>query len=113
MSARDKLLTIKVSSAERADWQQQATAAGMTLSDLIRARMSSPTVCRAPRRQRRLVADPALLAAIARAGNNLNQIARWSNTYKSAADAAQVLIALAAIERQLSSFLNSGRQDAH
>lgn len=104
MSARDKLLTIKISSGERSAWQQQAAAVGLTLSDFVRNRMSSPIVCRAPRRQV-AVADPALLAAIARAGNNLNQIARWSNTYKSSADAAQVLIALAAIERQLSEFL--------
>lgn len=107
----NKLVKVKVDETERAAWQQQAAAAGVTLADLIRLRMSSSAVGRAPRRPRRPVAaaDPALLAAVAKAGNNLNQLARWSNTYKSTADAAQVLIALAAIERQLSSFLKSGR----
>ncbi|MBC7201820.1 MAG: plasmid mobilization relaxosome protein MobC [Pseudomonas balearica] len=49
-------------------------------------------------------ADPALLAALARAGNNLNQIGRWANTYKSNADAVQVLAALVGIEQILSSY---------
>ncbi|HAN93587.1 MAG TPA: plasmid mobilization relaxosome protein MobC, partial [Nitrospira sp.] len=38
---RDKLLTIKTTEAERSAWQAEATAAGLTLADLIRERMSA------------------------------------------------------------------------
>jgi hypothetical protein len=40
---------------------------------------------------------------LARIGNNLNQIARWANTYKSAADSSEVVSHLVAIELALSS----------
>jgi hypothetical protein len=101
---------VKATPAERDAWQSLAAAAGVTLADLMRQRMggAAETKRKPVIRQRRMKApdaDPALLAAIAKAGNNLNQLGRWVNTHKSAADAAQVLIALAAIERQISSFL--------
>ena len=38
---------------------------------------------------------------IARIGNNLNQLARWANTHKAAAEAVEVVAQLAAIEREL------------
>ena len=38
---------------------------------------------------------------VARIGANLNQIARWCNTYKPGADAAVVAAHLVAIERAL------------
>lgn len=34
---------------------------------------------------------------LARIGNNLNQIAKWANTYKSTAEAVEVIQALRAI----------------
>ncbi len=37
----------------------------------------------------------------ARIGNNLNQIARWANTYKWGAEAVSVVAHLSAIERAL------------
>ena len=36
-----------------------------------------------------------------RRGSNLNQIARWANTYKDAAEAVEVIAHLAAIKREL------------
>ena len=38
---------------------------------------------------------------IARIGNNLNQIARWANTFKASAEAVEVIAHLIAIERAL------------
>ncbi len=109
---RDKWLHLKVSDGERADLQAQAEWAGVTLADLMRERIGAARTHRKPTTRRRRMkapaADPALLAGIARAGNNLNQLARWANTHKQAADVIQVLAALAAIERQLSSFLPPG-----
>ena len=46
---------------------------------------------------------------LARIGNNLNQIARWANEHKSAADAVEVSRHLAAIELALRDLAPSGR----
>ena len=104
---RAATVRLRLKPAEQADWQAQAEAEGITLSDLIRKRMGSarPTGIE-PKRQRRTgrKADPALLAALGRVGNNLNQVAKWANTYKTDAEARQVLAALVSIERILLSY---------
>lgn len=104
---RAATVRLRLKPAEQADWQAQAEAEGITLSDLIRKRMGSarPTGIE-PKRQRRMgrKADPALLAALGRVGNNLNQVAKWANTYKTDAEARQVLAALVSIERILLSY---------
>lgn len=105
---------VKVSESERAAWRQAAAAGGITLSDMIRDYMSTALVGRSPR-VRRLAAppvDPRLLTGVAKIGNNLNQLARWANTYQRAADAATVLVALASIERELAQLLPDHR-NAH
>jgi hypothetical protein len=100
MATRDKWVHIKVSVEERQAWQAQAEAEGITLADLIRSRLATTTVGREPRRKRPARrADPALVAALGRIGNNLNQISRWANTYKKTADTVAVLGALVALER--------------
>lgn len=102
---RDKWLHVKLTEEERQQWQQAAEAEGVTVADLIRLRMGSATEGRRPRQRRASRrADPALLAALGKVGSNLNQIARWANTHKSAADAVQVVAALAAVERILLSY---------
>jgi len=104
---RAATVRLRLKPAEQADWQAQAEAEALTLSDLIRKRMGSarPTGIE-PKRQRRTgrKADPALLAALGRVGNNLNQVAKWANTYKTDAEARQVLAALVSIERILLSY---------
>jgi len=100
MALRDKWVHIKVSGEERDAWQAAAEAEGVTLADLVRARMVTKTVDREPRRRRAARrADPALLAAIGRVGNNLNQIGRWVNTYKKGAEVIPVIAALVSLER--------------
>lgn len=97
---RDKWVHIKVAQEERDAWQAAAEAEGVTLADLIRSRMSTATVDREPRRRRAARrADPVLLAALARIGSNLNQIARWANTYKRVASVIPVMTTLVAVER--------------
>jgi len=104
---RAATVRLRLKPAEQADWQAQAEAEALTLSDLIRKRMGTarPTGIE-PKRQRRTgrKADPALLAALGRVGNNLNQVAKWANTYKTDAEARQVLAALVSIERILLSY---------
>ena len=48
---------------------------------------------------------------LARIGNNLNQIARWSNTHKGAIEAVEVIVHLAAIERALAALAPAGCPD--
>ena len=98
---RPKWVHVMVNEQERAAWQAQAGAAGLTLADLIRQRLGeAKTVGRDPvKRRAARRADPALLAALGRIGSNLNQVARWANTYKGKAEAVQVLAALVSIEQ--------------
>ncbi len=42
---------------------------------------------------------------ISRIGNNLNQIAKWANTYKGTAEAIEIIEALMAIEKALNKLL--------
>ena len=123
---RDKSLLLRVSGSERERWRRQAEAEGLTLADWMRRRLDGPGAqvsgrTPAPRRRRgRATAPPELVAEIGRVGNNLNQLARWANTWKGAAEATQVVVALAAIDRQLSEISDvwtpgreGGNGDAH
>ena len=48
---------------------------------------------------------------LARIGSNLNQIARWANIHKEAADALEVVAHLAAIERALETLTVDGERE--
>lgn len=103
--SRDLWQHVKVTPSERAAWKAAAAAEGVTVADLIRKRMGTAPEGRAPKRARAARrADPRLLQAAGRIGSNLNQIARWCNTYADGADAVQVLAALVAIDLSLTSF---------
>lgn len=90
-------LKIRLSQPEKLSWQEKAVRAGIPLSTLIREAMSRTRTWTA--------SDRASLQEqtrqISRIGNNLNQIAKWANTYKSTAEAIEVLEALRAIEKAL------------
>ena len=76
----DRMVTLRVDSATRAEWQAQAQSAGLSLGDWLRVQVSSGTGRHVtPRRKPPPLADPKLLAAMSRIGNNLNQIARAAN----------------------------------
>lgn len=105
MEKRDSWLKVRISPEEKEAWQAEAEAEGLTLANLVRARMGGAAkVDRAPKPEKRLTrrADPVLLHAVGRVGSNLNQLARWANTHKSAAEAVLVIEALLAIDSQLS-----------
>ena len=94
---RDTNLTIRVSQAEKLAWKEKSDLSGMTISNLIRQAIF--------RTKTWTVADKSLVKEqtrqIARIGNNLNQIARWANTYKSTAEAIEIIQALRLIEQAL------------
>lgn len=84
---------------ERKMWKAKAEEAGRTLADYVREKMSAQQVMR--RRQRVTAADPELVRAVARCGNNLNQIAKWCNTNKQSVESIKVIAALCSLEREL------------
>lgn len=104
MVKRDKWVHVKVSAYERAEWQRLAEMFGSSVSDLVRFSVGGAELTNreVPKEVPVKRVDPELIRELARIGNNLNQVGRWANTYKSDADAAQVLAALIALERELS-----------
>ena len=98
---------IRASDAERAEWHAKARAAGLSLSDLVRrsvGRVRTWTVAHTELERERT-------RELARIGSNLNQIARWANTYREAADALEVVAHLAAIERALETLTVDGERE--
>ena len=90
-------LEVRCSDDDLTRWRDKAEQAGLSLSELVR---SSLEKSRLPDRQRQ--ADLAgLVREIAKIGNNLNQIARFSNTYKTSAEAVQIVSHLVAIESEI------------
>ena len=105
MQKRDTWLKVRISPEEKEAWQAKADALGLTMANLVRARMGGvDQVDREPKPQKRMTrrADPVLLQAVGRVGSNLNQLARWANIHKSEAEAVLVIQALLAIDSQLS-----------
>ena len=95
---RDTTITLRVSQSEKLAWQAKADLVGMTLSNLIRQAISRTKTWTA--------ADKSLVKEqtrqIVRIGNNLNQIAKWANTYKSTAETIEIIQALRLVEQSLS-----------
>ena len=107
---------IRATDAEKLDWELIAHAEGLKVSQLARtllnnysnkhgssSRSASNKVgkVRSVSLVRSAQSQQDLIRQVARIGNNLNQIARWANTYKSAAKATQVIASLAKIESSL------------
>lgn len=105
---RNKWIHIRVTDSERQAWQAIAQVNNLTLADLIRQQIGDIKPNRRPTKRRARLcqqADPALTREITRIGNNCNQIARWANTYKRAAEAVPVCAHLVVIQRQLTELL--------
>lgn len=102
-----KWVHVKATPDEHTTWTRLAAEAGLSLADLIRTRLSPGADPIKPKKRAARRADPALVAEIGRIGSNLNQLARWANSYKSAADSVEMLAALTAIERQVSLLVGS------
>ena len=96
---RTVTIKVRVTGAEQAGWQTKAASTGVSLSELVRSAMNrvktwTPVNVEIERERNR---------ELAKIGNNLNQIARWANTYKSAADAIEIVSHLRSIEQILDS----------
>jgi len=111
MASLDKRITIRVPVATHSRWQAAAEKRGLSLADFVRHQVSCngespdlskrPTPAKIPQRLPAVVADPALLRELSRIGNNLNQIARFTNTHADTMEAVEIIAHLVAIEREL------------
>ena len=97
MVDKDTSIKIRLSKQEKLHWQEKAAYAGISLSTLIRQAMSRTRTWTAG--DRTLIQEQT--RQIIRIGNNLNQIAKWANTYKSTAEAIEVIECLRTIEQAL------------
>ena len=101
---REVWVKVRASQAERAEWHAKAAGAGLSLSDLLRRSIGRVRAWMAAHAERERTRE------LARIGSNLNQIARWANTYKENAAAVEVAAHLVAIERELDSLAVSGER---
>lgn len=93
-AVRSVAIVVRLLPEERDAMRLNAGVHGLSMSDYIRQTCLGIRLRRTPEEKRRL-------RELARIGANLNQLAKWANTYKRAAEALEVLTALAAIERTI------------
>ena len=92
--SRNLIIKLRVSESERDAITTKATEAGMTVSDFIRLRTLDF-------RLRKSAAQRDKIREIAHMGANLNQIARWANTYKRRPEVIEVILHLDEISERL------------
>ncbi len=97
---------IRATDNEKLDWELKAHAEGLKVSQLARSLLNNYSTKHGSKsRSASLMVEARsrqeFIRQVARIGNNLNQIARWANTYKGAAEASQVIASLARIESSL------------
>ena len=110
MSRRTAFVTVRVTEEEQREWKAKASATGRRPSELLRAAMGKTRTWTAEAAG----VERERLRQLARVGNNLNQIARWANTYKREAEAVEVVAHLVALEREIGELVGGKREtDAH
>ena len=102
--ARPLFIKVRVSKEEKTHFESLASHSGVSLSDFIRKRLA------------RVRIYPAHIALernrqLARIGNNMNQVARWANTYKSALEAVRVLSVLVGLRREVKAFITASPEE--
>ena len=93
-TTRRAFIKVRFTDAEKAEAMDRAAAYGMTLSDFIRQRTLDFRLRQSPLEKERN-------RLLARISSNMNQIARWANTYKAGMDAVRIIAALAGIREAL------------
>ena len=94
---RTNTISIRLTDEEKLDWELKAHAAGLTISQLAREAMGRVKITNIKDRGIQMERT----RQIAKIGNNLNQIARWANTYTNTAEAVEIVTYLIAIEQAL------------
>ena len=96
-SVRTAAIIVRVFPDERDILRFNAGLHGMSMSEYVRQTCLGIRLRKTPEEKRRL-------RELARIGANINQLARWANTYKRAAEAVEVVTELAGIERRIAGF---------
>jgi hypothetical protein len=91
---RTRYVNLRLTEEEYLTLTAKARAARTTKSELLRDHLGRVRIT--PRSDRREV-----FLALARLGSNLNQLARWADTHKNAADALEVCLALLHVQEEL------------
>ena len=94
---RNNPVSIRLTDEEKLDWELKTHSAGLKISELVRQTMSKVRVTNI--KDRSIAIERT--RQIAKIGNNVNQIARWANTYKSTAETVEIVTHLVAIEKAL------------
>lgn len=89
---RSAWLKLRVTPEEKNVITARSTAQGLTVTDFLRQRALDYRLRQTPLEKERI-------RQLARIGANLNQLARWANTWKSRAEAVEILTALVSLER--------------
>ena len=108
MRKRTKEIKIRMTPDEHAHFLERVPE-DMALAEWVR------TVClngKPPRRKKVRKADSELLIAIARIGNNMNQIAREVNTSRDSLNVAKTLLELSIIREQLDTLVEAHTNDS-
>lgn len=98
------MVAARVTPAEHAAWREKAAATGVSPSALLREAMARTRTWTAPA----LAIESERIRQIARIGNNLNQLAHWANTHRTAAEAVTVIAHVVSFERSLREVARAG-----
>ena len=91
---RSAWIKMRVTPDEKKLIESKASAQGQTVTDFLRQRALDFRLRQSPLEKERN-------RQLARIGANMNQIARWANTYKKRAEAVEVITRLILLDREL------------
>ena len=91
---RSAWIKMRVTPDEKRLIESKASAQGQTVTDFLRQRALDYRLRQSPLEKERI-------RQLARIGSNMNQIARWANTYKKRAEAVEVITRLILLDREL------------
>ena len=91
---RSAWIKMRVTPDEKKLIESKASVQGQTVTDFLRQRALDFRLRQSPLEKERI-------RHLARIGSNMNQIARWANTYKKRAEAVEVIMRLILLEREL------------
>ncbi|MBQ3612760.1 MAG: plasmid mobilization relaxosome protein MobC [Bacteroidales bacterium] len=91
---RSAWIKMRVTPDEKKLIESKASAQGQTVTDFLRQRALDYRLRISPLEKERI-------RQLARIGSNMNQIARWANTYKKRAEAVEVITRLILLDREL------------
>jgi len=88
------MLRIRFSDNEWQQLQEQAEAANLSMSALVRDHLGKVKI-------RNRADERARIVVLNRLNSNLNQIAKWANTHKAGAEAAEIIKELINLQQEI------------